>query len=242
MTDLLGDQERVTEIAERAAGTDDFDVWEQVMFPHQPVLSMRDGSIAGCQCLDRVFIKGKEDWGTHLAMVVTERLAERDSALVERLRTAEAERIECARCGSIMIRQQEDNTASNEAMEVCSRCVGEMWQADRIELGNELATVKQQCSDNLREITARDAVIAGVRAMIPEGNRELIEHGYSIDAADILSLLTAVPVSVLASHDAEVAARAWDEGATWAAVECGAIARPENQFLTPGDNPYREGE
>ena len=30
---------------------------------------MRDGSIAGCQCLDRVFHKDTEDWGTHLAEV-----------------------------------------------------------------------------------------------------------------------------------------------------------------------------
>lgn len=35
-------------------------------------------------------------------------------------------------------------------------------------------------------------------------------------------------------------AAAWDEGAQWAAVECEAIAHEGVQFLTPGDNPYRE--
>lgn len=44
------------------------------MFRHQPVLSMADGSIAGCLCLDRVFAKGREDWGTHLASIITARL------------------------------------------------------------------------------------------------------------------------------------------------------------------------
>ena len=47
----------------------EFDSLEQELFKHQPVLSMRDGSIAGCQCLDRVFHKDTEDWGTHLAEV-----------------------------------------------------------------------------------------------------------------------------------------------------------------------------
>lgn len=47
----------------------EFDSLEQELFKHQPVLSMRDGSIAGCQCLDRVFHKDAEVWGTHLAEV-----------------------------------------------------------------------------------------------------------------------------------------------------------------------------
>lgn len=55
-------------------GYAEFEDWEQEMFRHQPVLSMADGSIAGCQCLDRVFLKGREDWGTHLASVITARL------------------------------------------------------------------------------------------------------------------------------------------------------------------------
>lgn len=33
---------------------------------HQPVLSMRDGSVAGCQCMDRVFYREYETWGSHL--------------------------------------------------------------------------------------------------------------------------------------------------------------------------------
>lgn len=56
-----------------AEGYAEFEDWEQEMFRHQPVLSMADGSIAGCQCLDRVFTKG-EDWGTHLAIVITSRI------------------------------------------------------------------------------------------------------------------------------------------------------------------------
>lgn len=37
----------------------------------------------------------------------------------------------------------------------------------------------------------------------------------------------------------EALARAWDEGAKWAAVECGAIESESVAFLAPGDNPYR---
>lgn len=46
-----------------------FEALEQELWKHQPVLSMEDGSIRGCQCLDRVFLRGREDWGTHLAEV-----------------------------------------------------------------------------------------------------------------------------------------------------------------------------
>ncbi|VHM07330.1 Uncharacterised protein [Streptococcus pyogenes] len=66
---------RRSEVPEPSAeGYAEFEDWEQEMFRHQPVLSMADGSIAGCQCLDRVFLKGREDWGTHLASVITARL------------------------------------------------------------------------------------------------------------------------------------------------------------------------
>ncbi len=51
------------------ARSPEFEVLEQELFKHQPVLSMEDGSIRGCQCLDRVFHRGTEDWGTHLAEV-----------------------------------------------------------------------------------------------------------------------------------------------------------------------------
>jgi hypothetical protein len=37
---------------------------------HQPVVRMDDGRIGGCQCMDRVFYLGREDWSTHLADVV----------------------------------------------------------------------------------------------------------------------------------------------------------------------------
>lgn len=49
--------------------TPEFEALEQELFKHQPVLSMIDGHIAGCQCMDRVFHKSAEDWGTHLAEV-----------------------------------------------------------------------------------------------------------------------------------------------------------------------------
>lgn len=52
--------------------------------------------------------------------------------------------------------------------------------------------------------------------------------------------------AVLASVDTdavlrEVRAKAWDEGALWAAVECAAIVDESEPWLAPGDNPYREG-
>ena len=37
-----------------------------------------------------------------------------------------------------------------------------------------------------------------------------------------------------------VVASAWDEGALWAAVECGAIDNELTPWLMPGDNPHRE--
>ena len=37
----------------------------------------------------------------------------------------------------------------------------------------------------------------------------------------------------------QVKAQVWDEGARWAAVECGVIDEDE-PWLTPSDNPYRE--
>lgn len=43
-----------------------------------------------------------------------------------------------------------------------------------------------------------------------------------------------------AAHDAEVAAKAWDEGAQFAAVECNAIDDETQGWVTPSDNPYRD--
>lgn len=37
-----------------------------------------------------------------------------------------------------------------------------------------------------------------------------------------------------------VRAAAWDEGAKWAAVECGAIDNEDTLWVAPGDNPYRK--
>lgn len=46
----------------------------------------------------------------------------------------------------------------------------------------------------------------------------------------------------LAEHDRQVAERAWEEGARWAAVEFGKDASmDESQVgLVPSDNPYRK--
>jgi hypothetical protein len=46
---------------------DEREALEEWSFVHRPVLSMRDGSIASCKCLDRVFINGQEDWDQHVA-------------------------------------------------------------------------------------------------------------------------------------------------------------------------------
>lgn len=48
----------------------------------------------------------------------------------------------------------------------------------------------------------------------------------------------------LAAELRKAQAEAWDEGARWAAVECGTILHEGQEFLAPGDNPYRlnEGE
>lgn len=51
---------------------------------HEPVLSMRDGHIAGCQCMDRVFYSKTEDWGAHLADVHASLLAEHDREVTAR--------------------------------------------------------------------------------------------------------------------------------------------------------------
>ena len=42
------------------------DALEEWSFEHRPILSMRDGSIASCKCMDRVFSDG-EDWDRHIA-------------------------------------------------------------------------------------------------------------------------------------------------------------------------------
>ena len=46
---------------------DEREALEEWSFQHRPILSMRDGSIASCKCLDRVFINGQEDWDSHVA-------------------------------------------------------------------------------------------------------------------------------------------------------------------------------
>ena len=51
-----------------------------------------------------------------------------------------------------------------------------------------------------------------------------------------------VSPATVAARVAEGKAAAWDEGAIWAAIECGAIERPENAWLVPDDNPYRAAD
>jgi hypothetical protein len=43
------------------------DALEEWSFTHRPITSMKDGSIAGCQCMDRVFVNRVEDWDQHIA-------------------------------------------------------------------------------------------------------------------------------------------------------------------------------
>lgn len=60
---LIAEYERLT-----APPTDDErEALEEWSFEHRPILSMRDGSIASCKCMDRVFITGQEDWDQHIA-------------------------------------------------------------------------------------------------------------------------------------------------------------------------------
>ena len=46
---------------------DEREALEDWSFKHRPILSMRDGSIASCKCMDRVFYNGREDWDSHIA-------------------------------------------------------------------------------------------------------------------------------------------------------------------------------
>lgn len=46
---------------------EDYEALNVLSFDHRPILSRHDGSIASCKCMDRVFIKGKEDWDQHIA-------------------------------------------------------------------------------------------------------------------------------------------------------------------------------
>jgi hypothetical protein len=61
------------------------EVLELEMGKHVPVLSFEDGSIRGCQCMDRVFYRHTEDWSSHLADVVL------STSAVSRLRSVTAE-------------------------------------------------------------------------------------------------------------------------------------------------------
>lgn len=72
--------------------TPEFEAREQELFKHQPLLSMKDGGIAGCKCMDRVFYGKTEDWGTHLAEVFDKLAAPvQPSSAVDEAALAEAE-------------------------------------------------------------------------------------------------------------------------------------------------------
>lgn len=47
--------------------TDEREALEDWSFEHRPILSMKDGHIASCKCMDRVFVNGQEDWDQHIA-------------------------------------------------------------------------------------------------------------------------------------------------------------------------------
>jgi hypothetical protein len=63
----------------------DQEILELEIGKHIPVLSVEDGSIRGCQCMDRVFYRHTEDWPSHLADVVL------GTTVVLRLRAANEE-------------------------------------------------------------------------------------------------------------------------------------------------------
>lgn len=48
------------------AREDEREALEEWSFDHRPILSMSDGSIASCTCMDRVFLDG-EDWDQHIS-------------------------------------------------------------------------------------------------------------------------------------------------------------------------------
>lgn len=53
------------------------------------------------------------------------------------------------------------------------------------------------------------------------------------------AIMSLFPVSPPAEVEQEKLAKAWDEGAQFAAVECSAIDDERQPWVAPGDNPYR---
>lgn len=93
----------------------------------------------------------------------------------------------------------------------------------------ELATVKQQRSDNLQAIAERDAVIAAAQA---------VYHGYdpenlNDDEQEVIIALSTAPESVLAARDAEK----WDEGFAAGEEEWNY----SEAHYSEGNNPYQAG-
>lgn len=91
----------------------------------------------------------------------------------------------------------------------------------------DLATVLDALDAAERE---RDEALAVIeRAKVWNSDSHGTRH------SDLRDILDTTPTDALR----QVKAEAWDEGAKWAAVECGAIRDEAVAWLTPGDNPYR---
>ena len=91
----------------------------------------------------------------------------------------------------------------------------------------------------------RDELAAVIEKMHPAGERLINSRGdewVEIDAPEWDQILSTAPADALREHDRQVAERAWEEGARWAAVEFGKDAFVDESLvgLVPSDNPYRK--
>jgi hypothetical protein len=80
------------------------------------------------------------------------------------------------------------------------------------------------------------AVIAEARGTIPETNPELLDHGYGIDAGELLAVLTATPAATLAARDAEKKAEGWSEAVRYLNAHIGSQVVTDEALA---QNPYR---
>ncbi|QJU52944.1 hypothetical protein SCB71_06385 [Herbiconiux sp. KACC 21604] len=218
MTDLLGDQEPVMRVVQVAPRTTSSAV------ACAQINELQEGDM------------GDQERVTDLAARLDERArAFNDAGLrygvadllteaAERLRAAESER-------DSAVKEMHDRELHHFEVE-----------EEASELRAELAVVKQQRSDNLREITARDAVIAEAHRAF--GDMPVMEGGsgasgeeswFKARVAEFMrcrDLLAAAPVSVLASHAAEVAAKARGQALRDALAQIVEGAPPLNAELT----------
>jgi len=65
--------------------------------------------------------------------------------------------------------------------------------------------------------------------------------GWDYEAVDakLAALIAGEKLPATLAQLREVKACVWDEGARWAAVECGVVGDESAGWLTAGDNPYR---